>query len=132
MLIFEVENDIDIIGVVKNYDLSPLVLEDDIINGSKYHKGFIAVARIGGELVVFQLTVDTVLYYIDNFADFGIVFTKEIVDSMFDMQVFFKGDSNLTKLKDKMLDYFGSERVEEYETCSYIVNKYNSIKNDKR
>lgn len=130
MLIFELDKDYSLLEIIRTFDLKPEMDKfnnEFNITGSFYHKGFIAAVALKTDVVVFQLTLGTVLYYIEKIADFGIVFTEEIIDSMFEMQVFLRTDKDLAELKDKMLKYF--EGTEEYETCSYILNKYNNIKN---
>lgn len=134
MLIFEIEKPYNIVEFIRDFDISEEVKKldgDVIITGSQYIKGFVAVTAVRNQIVVFQLMIDTVLFYIENFDDFGISFTSDIIDSMFENQLFYIGVTNIENLKDKMLEYFTREDLQAYETCSYIVNKYNSIKDGK-
>lgn len=134
MLVFEIDKPYNIVEFIKAFDISEEANKLDgevIITGSQYIKGFVAVVAVRNQIVVFQLMLDTVLFYIEHFDDFGITFTSDIIDSMFENQIFYLGDANMENLKDKMLEYFTREDLQAYETCSYIVNKYNSIKDGK-
>lgn len=131
-MIFELEKSYNILELLHTFDFREELEQNDLditaVNGSQYHKGFVAAVIIKGELVVFQLTLTTVLFYIENIDDFGIIFTKDIIDSMFFNQMLIKTNADINLLKDKMLELF--ERKEEYETCQYILDTYNSIKNE--